>query len=140
MSLTDPTKKMSKTGDEGIALSDSPDQVRAKIKRAATDSGREVKFDEVGKSGISNLLTMYAVLSGKTIGQLEEQYTGKTYAEFKADLSEVVVGFLQPLQERRAKLAEFPSEVERILTESEEKAKAIADTTLADVHKNMGLR
>jgi len=140
MSLTDPMKKMSKTGDEGIALSDSPDQIRMKIKRAATDSGREVKFDVVGKPGISNLMTIYATLANVSIGKLEERYVGKSYAEFKADLAEVVVGFLQPLQERRAAFAKDVDRVEAILTESEKRARIIADKTLADVHKHMGLR
>src|SRR3989344_3352646 len=67
MSLQDPSKKMSKTGDEGIALSDEPDVIRAKFKKATTDSGKEIKFDEKEKSGISNLMTIYSLLSGKDI-------------------------------------------------------------------------
>ncbi|OHA43991.1 MAG: tryptophan--tRNA ligase, partial [Candidatus Taylorbacteria bacterium RIFCSPLOWO2_12_FULL_44_15c] len=87
MSLQDPTKKMSKTGDEGIALSDDPDTIRAKIKKAVTDSGKEVKYDEKSKPAISNLLTIYHLLSGKEIKTLEKEYDGKSYVDFKNDLA-----------------------------------------------------
>jgi tryptophanyl-tRNA synthetase len=140
MSLADPSKKMSKTGDEGIALSDEPDQVRAKIKRAATDSGSEIKFDETEKPGISNLLTIYSTLGGSGIGELEKDYEGRTYSEFKSDVAEAVVGFLEPFQKRRAELAADMGQVRRILEESEANARDIAARTLADVHAKMGLR
>ncbi len=139
MSLTDPMKKMSKTGDDGIALTDTPDEVRSKLKRATTDSGTEIKYDEQGKPGISNLLTMYSTLTGKSIGDLESLYDGKSYSEFKADLAEVVVGFLEPFQQRRAGLAADTAEVERILAGSEEKARAIAVQNLDDIRQKMGL-
>lgn len=139
MSLQDPTKKMSKTGDDGIALTDTPDEVRGKIKRATTDSGREVTFDETAKPGISNLLTIFSTLSGKTVGELERDYAGKSYGDFKGDLAEVVVGFLAPFQQRRAELAADPATLARILTESEEKARIIASENLAEVHRAMGL-
>jgi len=145
MSLQDPSKKMSKTGDDlpaqagGIALSDDADSVRGKIKRAVTDSGSEVKFDEKEKPAISNLLTIYSTLSGTPIGQLEQDYAGKNYGQFKTELAEVVVGFLKPFQERRAALtADLPA-FERLLTESEEKARMIASTNLADIKAKMGV-
>jgi tryptophanyl-tRNA synthetase len=140
MSLTDPTKKMSKTGDDGIALTDSPDDVRGKIKRATTDSGREIKFDETEKPGISNLLTIYSTLSGKPVGEIEQDYNGKSYGDFKSDLGEAVVGFLKPFQERRAALAADMGAFERVLTESEEKARLIASANLTDIRRAMGLR
>lgn len=140
MSLQDPTKKMSKTGDDGIALSDDADTVRGKIKRAVTDSGSEVKFDETEKPAISNLLTIYSTLSGMPIGELEENYVGKNYGQFKTDLAEVVVGFLKPFQERRAALVSDLPAFTSILTESEEKAIVIASTHLSDIKAHMGLR
>ncbi|HUO75689.1 MAG TPA: tryptophan--tRNA ligase [Candidatus Paceibacterota bacterium] len=140
MSLTDPLKKMSKTGDDGIALSDAPDVIREKIKRATTDSGHEIKFDEVAKPGISNLLTIASVLGGKSVGDLEEEFDGVSYSEFKAAVAEIVVGALEPFQARRAKLAADPAEVLRILTASEEKARILAAETLDEVHSKMGLR
>lgn len=139
MSLQDPTKKMSKTGDEGIALSDEPDLIQLKIKRAVTDSGKEIKYDENSKPAISNLLTIYHLLSGKEIPGLEKKYNEKSYVEFKNDLAEVVVNFLKPFQEKRKEFENNMDHVEKILTESEEKAKILANDTLAEVKKRMGL-
>jgi tryptophanyl-tRNA synthetase len=139
MSLQDPTKKMSKTGDDGIALTDTPDDVRAKFKRAVTDSGHEIKFDEKEKPAISNLLTIFNTLSGMPIGELEQNYDGKSYSEFKSDLAETVVGFLEPLQERRAQLAADPKTLDDILERSEESARTIASENLQDIKQKMGL-
>jgi len=139
MSLQDPTKKMSKTGDEGIALSDDPDTIRAKIKKAVTDSGKEVKYNEKSKPAISNLLTIYHLLSGKEIKTLEKEYDGKSYVDFKNDLAEVVVNFLKPFQEKRKKFGKDPDKVLEILTKSEEKARVLASTTLREVKERMGL-
>ena len=139
MSLQDPTKKMSKTGDEGIALSDDPDTIRAKIKKAVTDSGKEVKYDEKSKPAISNLLTIYHLLSGKEIKTLEKEYDGKSYVDFKNDLAEVVVNFLKPFQEKRKEFEKDPDKVLEILTKSEEKARILASSTLQAVKERMGL-
>jgi tryptophanyl-tRNA synthetase len=98
-----------------------------------------VKFDEVGKPGISNLLTIASTLTGKKIGDLEHEYAGKSYVQFKADVAGMVVGFLEPFQKRRAEFAADSGRIERILAESETKAKAIADRTLNDVRRVMGL-
>ncbi|HXK35799.1 MAG TPA: tryptophan--tRNA ligase [Candidatus Paceibacterota bacterium] len=139
MSLQEPTKKMSKTGDEGIALSDSPDAVRDKIKRAVTDSGSEIKFDEENKPAISNLLTIYSLLANEKIADIESRYAGKTYSDFKSDLAEVVVNFLQPFQEKYNEFNSNLTEVEKILTKSEEKAKEIASSTLTEVKQSIGI-
>ena len=141
MSLQDPTKKMSKTGDEGIALSDSPDTIREKIKKATTDSEKEIKFDENKKPGISNLMTIYAILAPniKNLRQIEEQYEGKSYTDFKADLAEVVINFLKPFQEKRRELSKDMVHVKSILEKSEEKARNLANATLTEVKEKMGL-
>lgn len=139
LSLQDPTKKMSKTGDEGIALSDDPDIVRAKIKKAVTDSGKEVKYDEQSKPAISNLLTIYHLLSDKEISGLEKDYSGKSYVDFKNDLAEVVVNFLKPFQAKRKEFENSPKKVLEVLETSEEKARQLADKTLVEVKEKMGL-
>ncbi len=139
MSLQHPDQKMSKTGDEGIALSDSPDTIREKIKKAATDSGKEIKFDEKEKAGISNLLTIYSLLSGTAISDLESQYTGKSYVDFKNDLAEVVVNFLKPHQEKYNDLRANPDKVIKIIESSEEKARQIAEQNLKEIKSKMGL-
>ncbi len=140
MSLQDPLKKMSKTGDDGIALSDDADTIRGKIKRAVTDSESEVRFDENAKPAISNLLTIYATLSGKPIPTIEQEYTGKNYGQFKTDLAEVVVNFLTPFQQRRTELVADAGAFERLLTESEEKARILASSHLEEIQAHMGIR
>ena len=138
-SLQDPAKKMSKSGDEGIALADPPDVIRDKIKKAVTDSGKEVVFDPDKKPAISNLLTIYHLLSGKAIKSIENEYFGKSYSEFKSDLAEVTVNFLKPFQDRRKELENDMAYVEDVLQESEEKARIIASSTLSEVKQKMGL-
>jgi tryptophanyl-tRNA synthetase len=139
MSLTDPSKKMSKTGDEGIALNDSANEIRRKIKIAVTDSGKEIKYDEKKKPAISNLLTIYHLFSGKSISDLEKKYQGKGYAEFKKDLAEIIIKGLKPFQNRRKKLEKNPRLIEKILAEGRNKAQKIAQETMKEVKKKMGL-
>lgn len=139
MSLQDASKKMSKTGDEGIALSDTPDEIRTKIKKAVTDSGKEIYYNEEEKPAISNLLTIYHMLSGKEIKNIEADYDGKSYVEFKNDLAEVVVEFLKPFQARRKEFEDNPKMVLGILEKSEEEARSLADKTLNEVKEKMGL-
>src|SRR3989344_4137894 len=139
MSLQDPTKKMSKTGDEGIALTDSPDAISEKIKRAVTDSGKEIKYDPENKPAISNLLTIYSLLSGKDITALENGYGGKSYVDFKNGLSEVVVEYLKGFQERRSDFEKNIDKVEALLEASEEEAINMAAETMTEIKKKMGL-
>ncbi len=141
MSLQEPTKKMSKTGDEGIALIDPPDIIREKIKKAITDSGKEIIFDEKNKPAISNLMTIYALLdpSVKNLRQIEQKYEGKTYVEFKNDLSEIIVAFLKPFQKKYKEFSRNSGEVIKILINSEENAKSIAESALSEVKEKLGL-
>lgn len=141
MSLTDPTKKMSKTGDEGIALSDDPDTIRTKIQKATTDSGKEIKADYDKKPGITNLMEIYALLSSniKNLKQIEDMYTGKSYVNFKNDLAEVIVDFLKPFQEKRKEFENNPDKILGILENSETKARQLAQTTLEEIKQKMGL-
>lgn len=146
LSLQDPTKKMSKTGDDGIALTDSPDTIHEKIKKAVTDSGKEVVFDPEKKPAISNLITIYHLLSQDgikgqvlSIKEIEEKYEGKSYVEFKNDLAEVIINFLKPFQQKRKELGADLAYVEDVLTGSEEKARLIASSTLTEVKQKMGL-
>lgn len=139
MSLQDPTKKMSKTGDEGIALSDTPDEIRTKIKKAVTDSGKEILFNPDKKPAVSNLITIYHLLSGQDIKQIETMYDGKSYADFKSDLGEIVVNFLKPFQVKHNELKNNSDYVMSVLEKSEEKARELADKTLTEVKEKMGL-
>ncbi len=139
-SLQDPTKKMSKSGDEGVALVDDPDTIREKIKKAVTDSGREVLFDEEKKPAISNLMNIYALLAPdiKNLRQIEKMYEGKSYVEFKNDLAEVVIESLKLFREKYSELKSNPDQVLSILTTSEEKARVIAGSTLKEVKEKIG--
>lgn len=141
MSLQDPTKKMSKSdvNPKGfITLLDDAKTVEKKIKSAVTDSDGIVKYDKEAKAGISNLLTIYSILGNKTIAQLEEEYVGVGYGQFKSDLVEVVNNALHPIQEKYYQLMES-TELDRILDEGAEKANAVASKMIKKMENAMGL-
>ena len=141
MALDNPAKKMSKsTGTPAgvIYLIDEPDAIRRKVKRAVTDSGSEVSGG-ADKPALNNLLTIYSLLSGQSIPQVEAAYQGKGYGAFKADLAEVIVTALSPIRERLAVLNDNPDEVRRVLTEGADRARAIAGPKLDEARRRMGL-
>jgi tryptophanyl-tRNA synthetase len=140
MSLDDASKKMSKSNPNPgsyIALLDTPDEIRKKISRATTDSGREVRFDPATKPEISNLITIYSQCSGLTIAEVEQRYEGQMYGPFKKDLAEVVVSVLEPLQQRYREIRES-GELRSILRQGAERASEMAEKTLQDVQRLMG--
>lgn len=142
MSLTDPTKKMSKSDDDlngSIFLLDTPDAIRRKFARATTDSQRAIVFDE-NRPGIYNLLAIYELFTGQSRSAIENHFAGKGYADFKQELAEVVVEGLRPLQTRYAELTRDPATLDDILREGAERCAVIAERTLADVQRAMGLR
>jgi len=141
MGLAAPTEKMSKSEDapgHAINLLDSPDDIRAKIMRATTDSRREIRFDE-SRPGIFNLLTIYHLFSGESQKEIEAKFEGKGYSDFKAALGEVVVEGLRPLQTRYKELTADPTRIDSILADSAARARPIAEKVLAEVKKRVGL-
>jgi tryptophanyl-tRNA synthetase len=141
MSLQEPTKKMSKSDPNqkaNITPLDDPKQIVKKIKSAVTDSEGIVKFDKENKPGISNLLSIYSILGGKSISEIEEMYDGKGYGQFKSDLADVTVNFFKPIQDRYYELLESP-ELDRILDEGAKKANLVANKTLKKMENAMGL-
>ena len=145
--LDDASKKMSKSAgnpNNYIALLDSPEVIRNKIKIAVTDSGSEIKYDEKKKPAMSNLLTIYSLFSEKPIDKIEEEYEGKGpvcaggYAEFKKDLAEVVISGLEPLQKKYKELEKNPDSVMKILKDGASKAKEIASITMEAVKNKIG--
>ena len=138
MSLTEPKKKMSKSGDAGISFGDAPDEIRKKIKRAVTDSGTEIRYTPGAKPALSNLLTIYSELSGKSFKELEERYEGKGYADFKNDLAETVVDYFADFRAKRAELERDKGYVSDILRNGAARASDIAEKTLTEVKKKMG--
>jgi tryptophanyl-tRNA synthetase len=141
MSLDDPAKKMSKSAGSDnsyIAVMDAPDVVRRKIRRAVTDSGTQVRGGP-GKPALTNLLDIYAALTGESIAAIEARYEGKGYADFKADLAEVVVEALTPIQARIRELEADRSYTLDVRKRGAERAAAIAERTLARTRERVGL-
>lgn len=140
--LQDPTAKMSKSSSSAggvIELMDSPEINTKKIKSAVTDTGRDVIFDEKEKPGVSNLLTIYSALTGKTIEQSQEDFTGKGYGDFKGAVAEVVVDYLNPVREKANELLKDETHLKKLLSIGAEKAEAVAAKTLSDTYKALGM-
>lgn len=138
-SLQDPEKKMSKSDENAngsIFLLDDPDTITKKIKRAVTDSGTDITFDET-RPAITNLLTIFQLLTGKTSEECVAHFAGKGYGHFKTELAEVTVEFLRPFQER---VKDYDDEsLKNILATGAEKARCIASETLKTVYERMGI-
>ena len=141
MGLDDPTQKMSKSEEQPgrtIYLLDSPDDIRAKIMKATTDSLREIRFDE-SRPGICNLLVIYELFTRQGREEIEARFEGKGYADFKQELAEVVVESLSPLQSRYRELTADPTHIDALLAEGALKVKPVAEKTLALVKDRVGL-
>lgn len=139
MALDDPTKKMSKSSanpNSYIALLDEPETIRKKIQIAVTDSGKEVSYNESAKPAIANLMRIYSAFSGTGLKEIEAKFVGKGYGEFKRDLTDVLVGALNPIQKRYQSLTE--TSVKAILKKGKKAASKIADATLVEVKKKTG--
>jgi tryptophanyl-tRNA synthetase len=140
--LQEPTSKMSKSSGSVagvLEIMDTPEANTKKIKSAATDAGREVKFDEKEKPGISNLLTIHSSLSGISIADLENQFEGKGYGDFKGAVAEVVVEYLRPIRTKALELLEDEKHLIDLLHEGAAKARSVASGTLQESYKNLGL-
>ena len=142
MSLSNPEQKMSKSEADPkgtIGILDDPKEIRRKIKEAVTDSGKEIEYNPIKKPAISNLLAIYHGFSGKSFEELMATYGGKKYAEFKNDLAEVVVEGLSPIQKKYSVLMKDKANLKKILAGGAKKAKTIANETLLEAKKKMGL-
>ncbi|MEI2472248.1 tryptophan--tRNA ligase [Peribacillus frigoritolerans] len=141
MSLQEPTKKMSKSDPNKkatIALLDDPKQIEKNIKSAVTDSEGIVRYDKENKAGVSNLMSIFSIFSGKSYSEIEEMYEGKGYGDFKSDLAEVVLGEILPIQERYNALIDSP-ELDEILDRGAEKANIEANKMIRKMYNGMGL-
>lgn len=140
--LQDPTAKMSKSSSSAsgvIELMDSPEINTKKIKSAVTDTGRDVIYDEKEKPGVSNLLTIYSALTGKTIAQAEADFAGKGYGDFKSAVAEVVIDYLNPVREKANELLKDETHLKKLLMIGAEKAEAVASKTLSDTYEALGM-
>ena len=118
---------------------DTPEANAKKIKSATTDAGRDVRFDEKEKPGISNLLTIHSALSGQSIESLEAQFAGKGYGDFKGAVADVVVEYLRPIRARALELLENEDHLIQLLHTGSEKAKKTASVTLEKAYKHLGV-
>ena len=140
MSLADPTKKMSKSDENPngfITILDEPDAIIRKFKRAVTDSDACVRYAD-GKDGINNLMTIYSIITGKTLEEIEREFDGKGYGDFKLAVGEVVSDHLKPVREEHKRLMADKAYLQQIYTEGAEKAGRIANRTLSKVYRKVG--
>jgi tryptophanyl-tRNA synthetase len=139
--LQDPSVKMSKSSStpQGIVdVLEDPASIRKKISRAVTDTGSEVRADNEAKPGVTNLLRIYAALTGTSLEALERQYAGSGYGAFKKDLADVVVGALAPVRERTEEILADEAELDRMLADGASRAREVATATMALVRDRVG--
>lgn len=140
MSLKDPMKKMSKSVPDGcLFLDDEPEEIKAKIARAVTDSGSEIAYDLERKPGLSNLLEIYAALQGREPKEVVKEFSGKSYSEFKKSLAELVEGHFAEFRTKKKILAAKPASIIKILNEGSKQAAKVADKKMEEVKENVGL-
>ena len=140
--LQNPTAKMSKSAESVaglIEILDTPEVNAKKIKSAVTDAGREIKFDEKEKPGVSNLLSIHSALSGQSVAEVENHFAGKGYGDLKGEVADVVVEYLKPIREKTLELLADESHLLSILSNGAAKAHEVASTTLAKTYANLGL-
>jgi tryptophanyl-tRNA synthetase len=140
MDLQEPTNKMSTTGGTQmgtVLVADAPDMIRKKFKVAVTDSGRDVRRAP-DKPGVTNLVDIMSVAEGVPPEVIEDRYDGQGYGQFKSDVAEAVIAFLEPVRQRYEELSADPGELERLLRQGAEQAAAAADPTLQAMYDRMG--
>jgi len=140
MALSDPKKKMSKSEPQTcIYIFDEPEVIKKKVMRAVTDTGKRIIYDPTKKPGISNLLTIFALFSGKSVPELEKKFKGKGYAEFKKALAELLILKLEPFRRKKKELLSREVYVREVLERGRKRAEILAASTMQEVRKKMGL-
>ena len=142
MGLQNPTAKMSKSAQDPmdkILLTDTPEEITKKFKKAVTDSENCVKYDKENKPGVSNLMTIYGIIKNKTISEIEKEFVGKGYGDFKTAVAQAVISRLQPIQEKYNELLQNPEKLQAIYEQGNQKAKKRAKMILEDVYRKIGL-
>ena len=140
MALNNPKKKMSKSLSQGcLYLFDEPEVIRKKIMAAVTDPGKVIKYDLQKKPGISNLLTIFSLFSGKPIKEIEKKFKGKGYAEFKKQLADLLILKLEPFRRKKKELQTREVYIKEVLSRGRKRAQVIAQSTMTDVRKKIDL-
>ena len=141
MSLNAPESKMSKSMPEGcVFLMERPEDIQRKFKRAITDSDTEncVRFDPENKPGVSNLMSIYAAVTGKNYAEIEAEFAGQGYGAFKPKVGEAVIEALRPIREEAARLLKDKAYLESVYRSGAERASYEAEKTLRKVYKKVG--
>ena len=141
MSLANPEAKMSKSEDEDpgrVTLMDKPEDIMRLFKRAVTDCETEVRYDWDNKKGISNLMSIYSAATGRTYEQIEAEFAGRGYGDFKKAVGESVVEMLRPIREEATRLLADKAYLQKVCAEGAEKASYVAEKTLRKVYKKVG--
>ena len=142
MSLQEPEKKMSKSDENENAyvfILDQEDTILRKFKRAVTDSEREIRYDEVNKPGVSNLISIYSAVTGKTFSDIEKEFDGRSYGDLKETVGQSVAEMLRPVQQKYNDLTANKDYLNSILKDNSEKAAYMARKTLSKVQRKIGL-
>ncbi len=142
MGLQDPTSKMSKSStipNDTILLIDTPEEIMKKVKKAVTDSDGEVKYDEKNKPGISNLMEIYGIITKKNLDEIEKEFDGQGYGNFKVAVAEAIIKELEPFRNKYNELMANPSYLEEIYNKGAKKASEVASKTLKDVYEKIGI-
>lgn len=142
MGLQDPEKKMSKSGESGldaVFLLDDEDTIMNKIKRAVTDSDNSIHYDPEKKAGVSNLISIYSVINGKTIEEATKDFDGKGYGDLKNIVAETIIGELKPIQKKYYELIDDKGELDRIAKVNAERARSRAEINYKLVCEKLGL-
>jgi len=142
MGLQDPTSKMSKSAtnlNDVIFLEDEPEVILKKFKKAVTDSENIVRFDPENKPGVSNLMQIYSSITSKTMEEIEKEFEGSGYGNFKTKVAEAVITKLEPIQKKYKEILDNPKYLEEIYTKGAENARKLASKTLNDVKERIGI-
>ena len=140
MSLKNPEKKMSKSQPEScLFIDDEPETIKEKIMRATTDSGSEIAYDPKTKPGLSNLLDIYAAMSGKETGNIVKEFSGKNYSEFKNQLAGLVSDYFADFRKKKKKLIASEKKLKNILSSGSKKAAKVANKKMGEVREKTGL-
>jgi len=142
MGLQDPKSKMSKSStipNDTILLVDTPEEIMKKVKKAVTDSDGIVKYDEENKPGISNLMEIYGIITGKTMEEIEKEFDGAGYGTFKVAVAEAIIKELEPFHNKYNELMANPEYLEEIYNKGAEKARKVACKTVESVYEKIGL-
>ncbi|HBK03572.1 MAG TPA: tryptophan--tRNA ligase, partial [Clostridiales bacterium] len=141
MSLNAPDTKMSKSIPDGcVFLMEKPEDIQRKFKRAITDSDTEncIRYDPENKPGVSNLMSIYAAVTGKTYAQIEQEFAGCGYGKFKPAVGDAVIEHLRPIREETGRILKDKAYLEKVYKEGAEKAGFVAEKTLRKVYKKVG--